>query len=88
VWRAAVATLAALLVGALVPAESLAQGCSMCATYLSGNDPRSDAFKVSIMFLMAMPFVVVGCAGGWILWMYRRQRRQPLRMLHAEREGA
>ena len=74
----------------LLPAESLAQGCAMCATYLSnGTDPRSDAFKISIMFLMAMPFLVVGCAGGWIAWMYRRSRldRPDLRVLRAEREG-
>ena len=63
----------------------------MCATYLSnGQDPRADAFKVSIMFLMAMPFTVVGVAGGWILWMYRRHRpsRPPLHVLRAERGEA
>jgi ABC-type phosphate transport system permease subunit len=83
---------AAVVVGAaaLVPAQTLAQGCAMCATYLSnGRDPSSEAFKISILFLMAMPFVVVGSAGAWILWMYRRNRpRQPaLRVLRAEQEG-
>lgn len=91
-WIAAppVAVAAALLAVALVPAESVGQGCAMCATYLSnGQDPRADAFKISIMFLMAMPFTVVGVAGGWILWMYRRGRpRRPLlQVLQAEREG-
>jgi hypothetical protein len=79
-----------LLAVLLVPAESFAQGCAMCATYLAnGTDPRADAFKVSIMFLMAMPFLVVGCAGGWIAWMYRRSRlnRPELRLLRAEGEG-
>jgi nitrate reductase NapE component len=90
VAAAGIAAVAGLLAGALVPAASLAQGCAMCATYLNGHDPRSEAFKVSILFLMSMPFVAVGCAGGWILWMYRRQRprRPPLRVLRAEREGA
>lgn len=61
-----------------MPAESLAQGCAMCATYLSAGDPRSEAFKTSILFLMAMPFTVVASVGGWIAWMYRRHRlRQP-----------
>lgn len=81
---------AAVSAGALAPAQSFAQGCAMCATYLSnGQDPRSEAFKISILFLMAMPFVVVGSAGAWILWMYRRNRlrQPPLRVLRAEQEG-
>lgn len=91
-WTAFVPALgAALIIGVLMlPAESIAQGCAMCATYLSnGTDPRAEAFKVSIMFLMAMPFLVVGCAGGWIAWMYWRSRppRSELRVLRAEREG-
>lgn len=93
-WTAAraggVAT-AVMAAAALYPAASLAQGCAMCATYLSnGQDPRSEAFKVSILFLMSMPFVVVGSVGAWILWMYRRDRmrRPALRVLRAEQEGA
>jgi len=84
--------IATLLIAiALAPVESLAQGCAMCATYLSnGADPRANAFKVSIMFLMCMPFVVVGSAGGWILWMHWRSRpqRPELQVLRAEGEGA
>ena len=92
-WRMGVAALSAAAVPLsilLVPAESWAQGCAMCATYLSnGADPRAEAFKISIMFLMAMPFLVVACAGGWIAWMYRRSRldRPELRVLQAESEG-
>jgi len=71
--------------------EARAQGCAMCATYLSnGQDPRAEAFKTSIIFLMCMPFVVVASAGGWILWMHwrSRPRRPSLRVLRAEGEGA
>jgi len=92
-WRIAAAArcaMLALLAASGTPAASLAQGCAMCATYLSGEDPRAEAFRISILFLMSMPFVAVGCAGAWIVWMYRRQRprRPPLRVLRAEREGA
>jgi heme/copper-type cytochrome/quinol oxidase subunit 2 len=74
-WVLSAVGLALALAVALMPAQSLAQGCAMCATYLSnGADPRAQAFKISIMFLMAMPFVVVATAGGWIVWMYRRSR--------------
>jgi heme/copper-type cytochrome/quinol oxidase subunit 2 len=87
---AAGAVLALLAVLVLVPAQSFAQGCAMCATYLSnGEDPRAEAFKISMLFLMSMPFVIVGTVGGWILWMYRRSRpqRAALRALRTEREG-
>ncbi|MGH7290898.1 MAG: hypothetical protein ACREJT_06785 [Myxococcota bacterium] len=87
------AALAALALAAVavVPGDSLAQGCAMCATYLTGADAeRAQAWKLSIMFLMAMPFIVVGSAGGWILWMHWRSRpqRPSLGILRAEREGA
>jgi hypothetical protein len=94
-WGSRVANLAGMaataVTAAALPAASLAQGCAMCATYLSnGQDPRSEAFKVSILFLMSMPFVVVGSVGAWILWMYRRNRprRPALQVLRAEQEGA
>jgi hypothetical protein len=92
-WRPAIAArgwMALPIVAAvlLLPADSLAQGCSMCATYLNGTDARSEAFKTSILFLMSMPFVVVGSVGAWILWMYRRQQPRPMvRVLRAEQEG-
>lgn len=90
VW-ATLAVVAALVAIAL-PAESLAQGCAMCGTYLSANDPRTQAFKTSILFLMAMPFAVVGSVGGWVAWMYRGHRlrltAQPaMQVLQAEGEA-
>ncbi len=87
----ALAVAAPVVALAALPAQSFAQGCAMCGTYLSnGTDPRSEAFKVSIMFLMCMPFLTVLSAGGWILWMHwrSRSRRPALRVLHAEEEGA
>jgi len=93
-WIGAALGLAVVVAGLavlLVPAQSWAQGCSMCATYLSnGKDPRAEAFKLSIMFLMVMPFLIVGTTGGWIFWMYRRSRTRQLSLhvLEAEREGA
>ena len=81
--------LAIALMATSLPGEAFAQGCAMCATYLSGNDPRTEAFKTSILFLMIMPFAVVASVGGWLAWMYRRHRlRQPaLQVLRAEGEG-
>jgi hypothetical protein len=81
----------AVCLAVVAPTRTLAQGCAMCATYLgNGDDPRSEAFKISIVFLMSMPFVVAGSVGAWILWMHRRARpkRPELRVLRAEQEGA
>jgi hypothetical protein len=62
---------AALL--AVLPADALAQGCAMCKTALDGPmDPTTEAFNVSSLFLMAMPYTVVGTLG---VWMYLSGRR-------------
>ena len=63
------ALLAALVVAPASPA--LAQSCAMCATALA-NDPLGRAFSWSILFLMATPYVIVGTAGAWLFYMYRR----------------
>lgn len=59
----------------LRPSEAFGQGCAMCATYLSGDDPRIEAFRMSILFLMIMPFALTATAGGWLAWMYHRSGR-------------
>jgi hypothetical protein len=65
-------------IGAMVagwPAETLAQGCAMCKTALDNpTDPTAHAFNVSTLFLMAMPYTIVGTVGAWIYLTSRRQR--------------
>jgi hypothetical protein len=87
-WGWIAAAIAAVAV-VLMPADAMAQGCAMCKTYLSANDPRAEGMRVSILFLMSMPFALVGSVGGWIVWMYRRgrSRQGASRLLHLEREG-
>jgi hypothetical protein len=59
----------------LLPAELSAQGCAMCRTALGGpDDPLTQAFNTSILFLMSMPFVLTASVGVWFLYMYRRGR--------------
>jgi hypothetical protein len=66
---------AAVAVLAFVPADALAQGCAMCRTTLDGaTDPLVGALNTSVLFMMAMPYVLVGSIGGWIfLSVWRRQ---------------
>lgn len=74
------ASATALVFGALTvlatgwPAEALAQGCAMCRTALEGQqgDPLTQAFNTSALFLMAMPYTVVGTFGVWIFLTSRR----------------
>lgn len=74
---AGVVVVAAAL-SALAPVD--AHACSVCWD-LSSNDLSSRAMNWSILFLMAMPFTIVGSIGGWLVYKYRHsskvERRQP-----------
>ena len=59
----------ALVVGRALPAG--AQACAMCGSALT-NDPLGRAISWSILFMMAVPYTVVGAAGAWLYFMYRR----------------
>lgn len=67
------ATLAALVASLVGAAHASAQGCAMCGTVL-GNDARANAFKWSIIFLMAAPYVLAGVVAGWLYLSVRRSR--------------
>jgi len=54
------------------PVSAFAQSCAMCGTAFNGDDPLGRAFSWSILFLMAAPYTVVGVAGGWLFYRYRR----------------
>ncbi|TMA13418.1 MAG: hypothetical protein E6J89_01465 [Deltaproteobacteria bacterium] len=53
----------------IVPAVTFA--CSVCLGGADGYDPLTDAFNWSVLFLMAMPYAVVGSIAGWIFYSYR-----------------
>jgi hypothetical protein len=72
--RARLAAIAGAAAALVTPAYALAQGCAMCRTALSGaDDPLVFAMNTSILFLMAMPYVIVGSVGGWIYFSSRRR---------------
>jgi hypothetical protein len=55
------------------PDGVLAQGCAMCKTTLDGStDPLVGAMNVSVLFMMAMPYLIVGSIGSWIYFASRR----------------
>jgi hypothetical protein len=46
--------------------------CPVCV----GSSPEDYGYFWGVLFLMSMPFTVGGLIGGWLLYAYRRARRQ------------
>ena len=53
-----------------LPTEAL--GCPTCQIALA-DDPLAHGLYWSILFMGAMPFVLVGSIGGWLIHAHRRQ---------------
>jgi len=64
----------ALLLAALVvrAGTALAQGCAMCGSSFGENDPTTQAFNSSVVFLMIAPYVIFFAALGCVALLYRR----------------
>ena len=54
----------------LIPA--VVEACPSCKTI---DDPIVQGFKWSILFLMAMPYIVAGLIGGGVFYVYYRTHR-------------
>lgn len=59
----------------------VAQACSVCGGNAIGTDPGAG-FNSSILFLLSMPYAVVGVIAGWLMYRYWRgsgdRRKRPL----------
>jgi len=51
-------------------APGLAHACAVCLTG-AGDDSVSEAFNLSVLFLMAAPYAVVGGIVGGLIYMKR-----------------
>ena len=49
----------------------VALSCAVCVTG-AANDPVTDAFNWSVLFLMATPYTVVGSVAGWMVYTHWR----------------
>lgn len=49
-------------------------GALACSVCLGGSpdDPVTNAYNWSILFLMATPYAVIGSVGGWLFFSHRR----------------
>jgi hypothetical protein len=52
-------------------APGLAHACAVCLTG-AGDDPVTDGFNWSVLFLMAAPYTVVATIVGWLVYAKRR----------------
>lgn len=64
------------LVAAALVFPVIAEACAVCLTGAAQNDPAAHAFNWSILFMMAMPYAVLGSIGGWLFYAYRRAARK------------
>ena len=69
-----------LLLAAAAPVlfHSAAHACAVCLPG-SGDDPLTDAFNWSVIFLMAMPYTVLGSVGAFLFYSYRRSAKKASR---------
>ena len=69
-----IASSIAFLLAALVmrATSALAQGCAMCGSSFSQNDPTTTAFNSSVVFLMIAPYTIFFTAVGCFALLYRR----------------
>jgi hypothetical protein len=49
---------------------AVANACSVC--WGGDTGPVADAFNLSVLFLMAAPYAVMGSIAGGLFWAYRR----------------
>lgn len=50
----------------------VAAACAVCLTGASADDPTASAFNWSVMFLIMMPYSVVGSIAGWLFYSHWR----------------
>lgn len=55
--------------------QSAAHACAVCVSG-ADNDPLTDAFNWSVIFLMAMPYTVLGSIGAFLFYNYRRSAKK------------
>jgi hypothetical protein len=74
-WLVAAAVLALLLLFA-----SVAAACPTCKEGLAQNDPQGQSlaagYYYSILFMMSMPYIVLGTFASAAYYMIRRARQQ------------
>jgi hypothetical protein len=71
-------------IGAALLAPAAAEACAVCGTGPGvAGDPTARGFYWGILFLMAMPFAVVGSIATWLVYRHWRARAGRWRRAHS-----
>ncbi|MFQ5960838.1 MAG: hypothetical protein ACE5MG_05540 [Candidatus Methylomirabilales bacterium] len=73
------------VLGAVALSPFTALACSVCGGSAMGTDPGTG-FNTSILFLLSMPFLVLGVIGGWLIYTFRRASSQQHRREEEEKD--
>ena len=72
---------AAIVVALVLLIASVAAACPTCKQGLVQNDPHGQSlaagYYYSILFMMSMPYIVLGTFGSLAYYSIRRARQQP-----------
>lgn len=77
-WRRAVSMIVA--VGLLGVLSTMAEACPTCKEALNGQAKYGNlpqAYMWSILFMMSMPFLLLGSFGAYMFMLVRRSRQSP-----------
>jgi len=70
---------AALLMAMCLGYSAVAQACPGCAEAQAGQGANRTnivrGYQLSIIFMMSMPFLIVGSFGGYVYYTVRRSRK-------------
>ena len=72
--------LVALAIVIVLLIASVAAACPNCKEGLAQNDPQGQSiaagYYYSILFMLSMPFLIVGSFSGWMYFAVRKARRE------------
>jgi hypothetical protein len=61
----------AFATAAVTATRALAQ-CAMCGNSFQPDDPATNAFNTSVLFMMLAPYTIFLVAAGCLAWLHRR----------------
>ena len=65
-------SLALVLIAVAGTASGALAQCAMCGYSFQPNDPATNAFNTSVLFMMLAPYTIFLVAAGCFVWLHRR----------------
>ena len=56
---------------------SLRAQCAMCEGTAAAGSDSGAAYNSSTMFMLVVPYLLLGCIGGYVAWTFRKPRIAP-----------